>query len=75
MSVNTTGFYITGGTLDSDAACYVERRADNLLFDSLIEKKFCYVLTSRQMGKSSLMARTAVRLREVSRNRNNGYAL
>src|SRR6266851_7029862 len=26
--------------------------------------EFCYVLTSRQMGKSSLMARTAVRLRE-----------
>jgi hypothetical protein len=29
-----------------------------------MQGKFCYVLTSRQMGKSSLMVRTAARLRE-----------
>src|SRR5204862_6558135 len=46
-----------------DAPCYVEREADRLLYQALGRGEFCYVLTSRQMGKSSLMNRTAVRLR------------
>ncbi len=58
-------FYVTGGTLDRDAACYVVRQADQQLYDGLRQGHFCYVLTSRQMGKSSLMVRTAARLREV----------
>ncbi|MBL8207165.1 MAG: AAA-like domain-containing protein [Blastocatellia bacterium] len=58
-------FYVTGGTLRRDAACYVRRRADEELHQSLLEGKFCYVLTSRQMGKSSLMVHTAARLREA----------
>ena len=58
------GFYITGGTLRRDAPCYVERSADAELYGSLREGRFCYVLTARQMGKSSLMVRTAARLRE-----------
>src|SRR5207247_7520284 len=37
---------------------------DKYLFEALQRGEFCYVLTARQMGKSSLMARTAVRLRE-----------
>ncbi len=61
---NTDGFYVTGGTLRRDAACYVQRKADQSLYDGLIQGNFCYVLTSRQMGKSSLMVRTAARLRE-----------
>ncbi len=56
-------FYVTGGSLHSDAASYVERRADHDLFQALLEGQFCYVLTARQMGKSSLMVRTAGRLR------------
>src|SRR5262249_49504374 len=32
--------------------------------DGLMQGRFCYVLTSRQMGKSSLMVHTASRLRE-----------
>jgi hypothetical protein len=56
-------FYVTGGTLRPDSPCYVERRADQELFDGLVQGEFCYVLTARQMGKSSLMVRAANRLR------------
>ncbi|MCI0485965.1 MAG: AAA-like domain-containing protein [Blastocatellia bacterium] len=66
MSDIATSFYVTGGTLRRDAQSYVQRNADRDLYESLYEGKFCYVLTSRQMGKSSLMVRTAVRLREES---------
>jgi hypothetical protein len=61
---STEEFYITGGTLRPDASCYVERKADQDLFEHLVTAEFCYVLTSRQMGKSSLMVRTARRLRD-----------
>lgn len=55
-------FYVTGGTLRADALSYVERQADKDLLDGLLKGEFCYVLTSRQMGKSSLMVRTAKKL-------------
>jgi WD40 repeat protein len=63
MSTTNPNFYITGGTLQSNAASYVTRRADEELYQGLRQGKFCYVLTSRQMGKSSLMVSTAARLR------------
>ncbi len=65
-AVKMTGkvFFVTGGTLGHDVPSYVERRADEELFDALLAAEFCYVLTSRQMGKSSLMVRTVQRLRE-----------
>lgn len=60
---SSPGFFIAGGTMTRDAASYVSRRADDELFDALSEGQLCYVLTPRQMGKSSLMVRTAARLR------------
>ncbi len=53
----------TSGTLRHDAASYVEHQADWDLVNGLASGEFCYVLTSRQMGKSSLMVRSAWQLR------------
>ncbi|MEL6552080.1 MAG: AAA-like domain-containing protein [Cyanobacteria bacterium J06621_11] len=49
--------YQVGGSLTTDAPSYVERRADTEFADALRRGEFCYVLNSRQMGKSSLMVR------------------
>lgn len=54
--------YIVGGTLHPDSPRYLERKADKHLYDALLRHDFCYVLNTRQMGKSSLMAKTAQRL-------------
>jgi WD40 repeat protein len=56
-------FYVVGGNLHPDDPSYVERQADHDLYEGLRRGEFCYVLTARQMGKSSLMVRTAARLR------------
>jgi hypothetical protein len=64
VRASETGFYVTGGTLRHDAPSYVEREADRELLKALSHGEFCYALTSRQMGKSSLMVRTAIKLRQ-----------
>ena len=55
-------FFVSGGTVPLESPSYVEREADQALLDALRSGKFCYVLNSRQMGKSSLCVRTMSRL-------------
>ncbi len=59
-----TDFFVAGGTLKAEEPSYVRRPADDELFELASSGQFCYVLTPRQMGKSSLMIRTARRLAE-----------
>jgi adenylate cyclase len=54
--------YQVGGSLDSDAPSYVTRHADTVFYETLKAGQFCYVLNSRQMGKSSLRVRAMQRL-------------
>ncbi len=55
-------FFVVGGTLRVQSSSYVTRPADQELYSHVKAGEFCYVLTSRQMGKSSLMVRTARQL-------------
>ena len=64
MAEPTSSHFVTGGTLRADHGCYLEREADRRMLDGLSAGQFCYVLTARQMGKSSLMVRTTQKLRE-----------
>ena len=53
-----------GGSLRPQDPSYVTRSADGELYERIKGGEFCYVLNSRQMGKSSLRVRVMTRLRE-----------
>ncbi|MCL1470718.1 AAA-like domain-containing protein, partial [Argonema antarcticum] len=59
---NSNYQYQVGGSLPPDAPTYVKREADDNFYEGLKALDFCYVLNSRQMGKSSLRVRTMQRL-------------
>ncbi|MGF1603826.1 MAG: AAA-like domain-containing protein [Thermosynechococcaceae cyanobacterium] len=55
--------YQVGGSLPIDAPSYVTRATDDRFYHYLKNGDFCYVLNSRQMGKSSLRVQTMQKLR------------
>ena len=56
-------FYTTGGTVQAqEGGLYLSRPADQQLLELCRQSRFAYVLTPRQLGKSSLMIRTAEQL-------------
>ena len=65
MAQTNPELYTVGGTVQAnDRGLYIAREADAELLRLCRESTFAYVLTPRQMGKSSLMIRTAERLME-----------
>lgn len=64
---NYDNIYQVGGSLPVHASTYVRRLADQNLYEGLLAGNFCYVLNSRQMGKSSLRVQTMKRLQEAGK--------
>jgi len=57
-------FYVVGGPVQPDRACYMSRDADDLLLRRLLDGDYCHVLAQRNTGKTSLAAHTAWNLRD-----------
>jgi WD40 repeat protein len=63
MNLNSEYNYDLGGTVPLFSTNYIKRSADQQLYEALLQKQFCYILNSRQMGKSSLRVRVSRELR------------
>ena len=59
-----TPVYTVGGTVPEEGV-YITRAADEELFAACEAGVFAYILAPRQVGKSSVMVRTAQRLRDA----------
>jgi O-acetyl-ADP-ribose deacetylase (regulator of RNase III) len=57
-------YYKVGESLEYQHPTYVRRKADSDLYEGLKNGEFCYVLNSRQMGKSSLRVQMMKQLKE-----------
>jgi WD40 repeat protein len=58
----TGEFFSVGTPLHAVRAGYVRRKADDLLFESVIAGRYAHVIAPDRSGKSSLIAATAARL-------------
>ena len=58
-------YFHTGGAVPPDAQSYILREADTRLLQHLSGGTYCYILDSRQMGKTSLIGRAAIELRKA----------
>jgi len=65
-ATHATEFFQADGTLPPNSPSYIARAADTELFQQLLAGRYCYILTSRQSGKSSLISRTVERLHQAS---------
>jgi WD40 repeat protein len=54
--------YTVGGTVQAGGGVYIKRKADDDLLELCRQGEFAFILSSRQVGKSSLMVRTAQQL-------------
>ncbi|HAJ59626.1 MAG TPA: hypothetical protein DCP31_10430, partial [Cyanobacteria bacterium UBA8543] len=62
--MSSDNYYKVGGSLEYQHPTYVVRKADYELYEGLHKGEFCYVLNSRQMGKSSLRVQMMKKLKE-----------
>ena len=62
MRNSNPNLYTVGGTVQAKGGLYIEREADQKLLALCQAGTFAYVLTARQLGKSSLMVATANKL-------------
>jgi Tol biopolymer transport system component len=58
-------FFVAGGTLWGEAPSYITRPVDEELLNLTLAGEYCNILAARQMGKSSLMVRTAIALKQA----------
>ena len=65
MTGSPSPFYNPNGTIPEDSPSYIKRKADDEIFALLSAGAYCHVLTTRQVGKSSLIRRTSLRLEEA----------
>lgn len=60
--MDKTSIFTTGGTVQASGGLYIPRKADDELLQLCRSGTFAYVLSARQVGKSSLMVRAVERL-------------
>src|SRR5688572_17893078 len=61
-SMTKQTIYTVGGTVQAGGGIYIKRKADDELLELCRQGEFAFILSSRQVGKSSLMVRTAQQL-------------
>ena len=55
-------FFSVGAPLHAVRAGYIRRKADDLLYDTVVSGRYAHVLAPDRSGKTSLIAATAARL-------------